>query len=283
MVDLFFEISKCRSRGEAVILVTVTSKEGMAPSDVGKKMIVKEDGSSLGTIGGGSIEYFAIEKAKKLLITRESLNEKYVLSDQDIKVDDGSIKLNMACGGKVDLFYEFVGPKQWVYIFGAGHCGNALGEILATLGFYVTIVDDRKDILDNIKNPDICKIESGFADFFEKYRVAKNRYFVVSTPSHIHDFEVLDKIIEKDLEPEYFGMLCSKKKIVDYLKKIHEKYGEDIDLENFYSPIGLDIGGDDPKEIAISISSEILSIYYRKGALIKHMREKVDKDFKYFK
>ena len=255
----------------------------MAPSDVGKKMIVKEDGSSLGTIGGGSIEYFAIEKAKKLLIARESLNEKYVLSDQDIKVDDGSIKLNMACGGKVDLFYEFVGPKQWVYIFGAGHCGNALGEILIALGFYVTIVDDRKDILDNIKNPDICKIESGFADFFENYHVAKNRYFVVSTPSHIHDFEVLDKIIEKDLEPEYFGMLCSKKKIVEYLEKLYKKYGKDINLENFYSPIGLDIGGDSPQEIAISISSEILSIYYRKGALIKHMREKVDKDFKYFK
>lgn len=282
MSDIFSLISELKSKGESCVLVTVISKDGMAPCDVGKKMVVLENNKTIGTIGGGSIEHFASKRAKDIFLTHESITENYVLNDGKILPNEGEVKLNMACGGKATLFYEFVGPKQWVYIFGAGHCGAKLASILNSLDFYVYLIDDRQDILDNVKIDGICKINSSFADFFEKYEVQKNRYFVVATPSHIHDFEVLDKIVEKDIKPAYFGMLCSKKKVVDYLTKLHEKYGSKIDLKNFYSPIGLDLGGDSPSEIAISISSEMLSIYYKKDKNISHMREKIDKDKRYF-
>ncbi len=78
-------------------------------------------------------------------------------------------------------------------------------------------------------------------------------------------------------------MLCSKKKVKDYLERAFETFGNDIDLTNFYSPIGLQTGGDSPEEVAISIASEILSVFYGKEALSSHMRDSVPENQKYFK
>ena len=77
-------------------------------------------------------------------------------------------------------------------------------------------------------------------------------------------------------------MLCSKKKITDYLEKIYAVHGRNIDLSNFYSPIGLQTGGDSPEEVAISIASEILSVHYGKASLSSHMRDLVPDKVKYF-
>ena len=159
---------------------------------------------------------------------------------------------------------------------------NALGKILRPLGFHVTLIDDRASVILEAKNCADLTFNEGFADFLDNHKVKENAYFVVSTPSHLHDFEVLDKMLEKKIKARYFGMLCSKKKISDYLDKVYAKYGRDIDLKNFYSPIGLDIGGDSPEEVAISIAGEILSIHYGKDDINSHMRNKVDADKRYF-
>lgn len=282
MVDIYQKLSEFKTQGLDSVIVTVTEKEGMAPSDVGKKMIVSESGVAFGTIGGGSIEYFAREKCKEIFKTRTSFTEKYLLTDKDIIPQKDVVKLEMACGGNVTLFYEFIGPKNYVYIFGGGHCGNALTKLLSQLGFHVTVVDDRASVLEELDNSANLKFNSGFAEFFDKYSVKENAYFVVSTPSHLHDFEVLDKIFEKGIKPAYFGMLCSKKKIGDYLDRLYTRYSKDIDLQNFYSPIGLDTGGDSPEEVAVSIAGEILAHYYKKDEINSHMRNKIDPDKRYF-
>ena len=275
MSDIYQKLNELRQQGKDVVLVTVTEKEGMGPADVGKKMLVAEGNTAFGTVGGGAIEYYAREKCKEILKLRESFTEKYILNDKDIKVDDGSVILPMACGGKVTLFYEFLGPKQHVYIFGAGHCGAALAKLLKPLGFFTTIIDDRADVIANLDDSADVKVTEGFAEYIEKYGIPDDRYIVVSTPSHIHDFDVLNKIFELKIKPKYFGMLCSKKKIADYLKKAYEIHGKDINLSNFYSPIGLQTGGDSPEEVAISIASEILSVFYGKSQINAHMRDNI--------
>lgn len=282
MADFYQKINEFRSLGKDVVLVTVTEKDGMAPSDVGKKMLVSEDNQAFGTIGGGTIEYYAREKCKEVLKSRESFSEKYVLTDQDINVENDTVVLPMACGGKVTLFYEFLGPKQYVYIFGGGHCGAALAKVLKPLGFYTTIIDYRQDVIDALDDSADVKVCQGFIEYLENHRIPDNRYVVVSTPSHTYDFDVLDKIFELGIKPKYFGMLCSKKKIGDYLKRLEEKYRK-VNLDNFYSPIGLPTGGDSPEEVAISIASEILSIYYGKDKKISHLRDSVPEEIKYFK
>ena len=196
-----------------------------------------------------------------------------ILNDKDIKVAEDEVKLNMACGGTATLFYEFVGPKQYVYIFGGGHCGAALAKLLKPLGFFVTIIDNRKEVIDALDDSANVKVNQDFVEYIVENKNLDNRYVVVSTPNHISDFDVLNKIFELDIKPRYFGMLCSKKKVNDYLTRLRSSLGHDVDLTNFYSPIGLQTGGDSPEEVAISIASEILSIYYGKDKINSHMRD----------
>ena len=283
MVDIYKKISEFREKGKDIALVTVTEKEGMGPADVGKKMVVSEDNEAFGTVGGGAIEFYAREKCKEVIKNRVSFSEKYVLIDREVKVDNGEVVLPMACGGRATLFYEFVGPKQYVYIFGAGHCGAALARTLKPLGFYVTIIDERDYVINQLDDSADKKVCMGFVDYIEKYGIKDNRYIVVCTPSHTNDYNVLNKILELKIKPKYFGMLCSKKKIGDYLEQAYKVYGKDIDLTNFYSPIGLQTGGDSPEEIAIAISAEMLSIYYHKQEINSHLRNNLEENRKYFK
>ena len=273
MQNIYSIIAELRGQGQDLVIVTVTEKEGMGPADVGKKMVVSEDGQAFGTVGGGAIEFYAREKCKDVIKERKSFSEKYLLCDRQVYVDKDEVQLPMACGGKATLFYEFVGPKQHVYIFGAGHCGAALARVLKPLGFYTTIIDERQVVIDALDDSADKKVVSGFVDYIEKYGIKDNSYIVVCTPSHQNDYHVLNKILEKNIKPAYFGMLCSKKKIADYLDRAYETYGKDIDLINFYSPIGLNIGGNSPEEIAISISAEMLSVYYGKSELNAHLRD----------
>lgn len=273
MVDIYKELDKLRKQGKDAVIVTVTEKAGMGPADVGKKMLVTEGNVAFGTVGGGAIEYYAREKCKEVLEKRISFSEKYILNDRTVSVDDGSVVLPMACGGRVTLFYEFVGPKQYVYIFGAGHCGAALARVLKPLGFFTTIIDERDYVINALDDAADVKVNEGFVEYIEKHGLPDNRYIVVCTPSHQNDFHVLNKILELKIKPKYFGMLCSKKKIGDYLEKAYQLYGKDIDLTNFYSPIGLQTGGDSPEEVAISIAGEILSVFYNKADINSHMRD----------
>lgn len=273
MVDIYKELDKLRKQGKDAVIVTVTEKAGMGPADVGKKMLVTEGNVAFGTVGGGAIEYYAREKCKDVLEKRISFAEKYILNDRTVSVDDGSVILPMACGGRVTLFYEFVGPKQYVYIFGAGHCGAALAKVLKPLGFFTTIIDERDYVINALDDSADVKVNEGFVEYIDKHGLPDNRYIVVCTPSHQNDFHVLNKILELKIKPKYFGMLCSKKKIGDYLEKAYEIYGKDIDLTNFYSPIGLQTGGDSPEEVAISIAAEILSVYWDKADINSHMRD----------
>lgn len=273
-MDIYSKIAKIKEDGSDAFIVTVIDKSGMAPSDVGKKMIVYSSGGSFGTIGGGAIEHYAIEKCKASFKNRTSFNEKYYLMDKDVKVADDEIKLEMACGGKATLFYEFIGPKEHVYIFGAGHCGKELAKLLTPMNFYVTIIDNREELIDEVKefsNKVVCE---SFEKYVEENNNLNDSYIIVATPSHSHDYQVLDKIFARKIKPSYFGMLCSKKKITDYLTKLKATYGGDINLNNFYSPIGLDLGGDSPEEIAVSIASEVLAVHYKKSNPVKHMKEK---------
>ena len=283
MIDFYEKVSQIKKQCKDLVIVTVTEKQGMGPADVGKKMAVTEDNEAFGTVGGGAIEYYAREKCKEVIQRRESFSEKYCLFDREVKVETNEIKLDMACGGHVTLFYEFVGPKQYVYIFGAGHCGAALARVLRPLNFYTTIIDERDYVINALDDAANEKVNDKFVSYLEKHKIPDGRYIVVCTPSHQNDYNVLDKILELKMKPKYFGMLCSKKKVQDYLLRAFEKYGEDIDISHFYSPIGLQTGGDSPEEVAISIASEILTVFYGKEDKSAHMRDTVKENQKYFK
>ena len=202
------------------------------------------------------------------------------------KAVNGSIEdaetLPMACGGVVKLFFEYIGPKEFIYIFGAGHVGQALTNVIKTMNFHVTVVDDRTEVIEKFTGGDTI-VNMPFTDYIEQHSLEENSFVIVCTPSHKYDYNVINKVIEKKIKLKYIGMLCSKEKLLDYLDKTYKLHGKDIDLSNFYSPIGLDLGGGSPEEIAISITSEILAISHKKQGHL-HMREVInDGDNHYWK
>ncbi len=146
-----------------------------------------------------------------------------------------------------------------------------MARVLKTMNYHLTVIDERSQVIDVFEGAD-RKVAMSFVEFIETETIRRNSYIIVCTPSHKYDYNVLHKVIEKDIKPKYIGMLCSLLKLKDYLSKTYEAYGGDqVNLENFYSPIGLDTGGGSPAEIAASIAAEMLSIQYDKSGH-KHMR-----------
>ena len=278
MNNLYEHIVNYKKKGIDAYVVTVTKKEGAGPVEVGKKMVVAKNGDAHGTVGGGALEYYAREKCKDLFKTRETMSERYVLNEGE--VIPNAKTLPMVCGGVVTLFYEYVGTKNHVYIFGAGHVSKSLGNILKTMDFHLTVIDERKEVLEAYPHADRL-VHSAFASFIDEEPLKPGSFIVVSTPNHKHDYHVINKVIEHNLSPKYMGMLCSPEKLNDYLEATYETYGKDIDLSHFYSPIGLDTGGGSPEEIAVSIAAEMLVIIHGKKGH-KHMRETMHGKYRYW-
>lgn len=279
MIDLFKKISEYQEQGKSLVLVTVVEKGGMAPSDVGKKLLYVESGEFFGTVGGGLIEYTAIETCKDVLLKRKSRTQKYVLSDKVDEVKD-AVLLKMACGGDATLYYEYIGPVEHVYLFGGGHCNKALATLLLDLNFDVTIIDNRLDVLEQIDER-AHKVHKNFLDFINPDAIKSRAFVVVATPSHVSDYDVMDALIINKINYQYLGMVCSKKKIKDYVKRLKEKHPQS-DLSNLYAPVGLLIGGDSPLEVALSIVSEIISVYYHNDKRVTHLRDLIAEEDRYF-
>lgn len=278
MQNLYQKIAQYQAKGIDMVLVTATEKEGEGPVEVGKKMLVCESSEFFGTVGGGALEHYAIEKAKKLIKSRTHLTERYLLDKGQIM--DQTVTLPMVCGGKVTLYYEFIGYKNYVYIFGGGHVGQALARVLKPLQFHISMIDERNQIVEKFEDAHQTYHEK-FADYIKQHGIKEHSLVVVCTPSHTHDYHVINTIIEMHLKPKYVGMMCSLEKLKDYLKATYATFGNDLDLSFFYSPIGLDLGGGSPEEIAISIASELLVIEHGKQGHV-HMRDKNHDDTHYW-
>lgn len=278
-MNIFQSTAEYVAKGIPIIVVSAIEKQGEGPVEVGKKMLVTMDNHAIGTVGGGALEYEAREYCKVLFQHKRSETKTYLLHEGKLIAD--ATTLPMACGGKVTLFFEYIGPSEYIYIFGAGHVGQALTKVLQTMNFHITVIDEREDVIAKFEGGHDV-VHSPFAAYIETHGLMPGSFVVVCTPSHKYDYNVIHQVIKQKLDIKYIGMLCSLKKLRDYLDKTYETFGRDIDLSNFYSPIGLDTGGGSPEEIAISIASEILVVSNNKTGH-KHMRElMLDDSYRYW-
>ncbi|MFA6618183.1 MAG: XdhC/CoxI family protein [Candidatus Neomarinimicrobiota bacterium] len=261
MKSLYKELLDLAEGSISGVLVTVIAKEGSGPAVTGTKMIVYADGSISGTVGGGSIEKLAIKKSMTLFETHQNTTESYIMDDSG---DTG-----MICGGTATLFFEYFAPKKHVYIFGAGHIGRALIYHLKELNYHICLIDDRKDVLNDV--PDVNeKIMAPFADALNNSKVQKDAFFVIATYEHKHDGLVLNKIYGSDWQPKYVGLVSSRSKKKHMREQLLALYPE-ADIDTLYTPAGLSIGGTLPHEISISIISEMQTVANDKK--IKHLRD----------
>ncbi len=275
MSDIYEEILQLKKSGSAGVLITVVDKEGSSPADIGAKMLVLSPEKTKGTVGGGALEKEALKEAIKALKRRKSLLLKYSLGE------DGQIvnakKLGMMCGGNATLFYEYIGAKDKLYIFGAGHIGKALLYHLKNQNHLITIIDNREstlaDIEDFSKIPVSKILASDYQKLFKEINPSdvEGSYVIVATHSHDLDYKVLKGIYQSEWKPKYIGVIGSLRKAETMVKNLLKELGKGIDLDILYIPVGLDIGGNNPDEIAVSIISEIQSLRYGKRDS-NHMR-----------
>ncbi|MDY0201295.1 MAG: XdhC family protein [Bacteroidales bacterium] len=235
------------SRGSAMCIVT--SNSGSVPGKIGAKMVVFEDGSIEGTVGGGAVESKTIEEALEAIRTQKPVHKEYDLGKD----------FAMNCGGNVSIYIEPFSKPAKLYIFGAGHIGKALAQYAPDLGFETVVIDWRNDIFENpedIKYKQLCK---PYLEAVDDIPFDTSTYIVIVTPNHEMDEDILAAVGAKTAA--YIGLIGSKRKIATLNERFRrDSILTDEELEKIDMPIGIKFNAIAPKEIAISILAKIIHV-----------------------
>jgi xanthine dehydrogenase accessory factor len=251
MLDIYQGIIESIESGREAALVTIIAATSSTPREVATKMLVRSDGSIIGTIGGGVVEAEAIEMAIEVMRTGKSQRHQFnLVPDQEP---------GMVCGGEMEIFVEPILPVPALYLFGAGHISYALAKIGKLLGFRILVIDDRKDmaVRERFPDADLILVED-FENAFSRININEQSYIVIVTRSHHDDERVLGRAV---LTPaRYIGMIGSQAKVKALFHNLMAKGVERQLLDKVHSPIGLEIHAETPEEIAISIMAEIIKV-----------------------
>jgi xanthine dehydrogenase accessory factor len=263
-MDIFEEIVQLRRAGRRGALATIVHSNGSIPSFESAKMLVRDDGSITGTIGGGCVEAEVWQAAREVMEEEKPRMLTFNLN-HDPKYDSG-----LVCGGTLEVYLEPVLPVQTVYLFGAGHVSVNVYRTARMTGFEVVVVDDRETYANRQRFPEAKAI---YADDFERVlsQLTPNysSYLVIVTRGHRDDMRVLRWAV--DTPARYVGMIGSQRKVIAIYRQLQKEGIAPEKLARVYAPVGLEIGAITPEEIAIAIVAELIAI--RRGAAsIAHKR-----------
>src|SRR5438128_10391205 len=173
-IDIFDEIQKMRQEGRKAALATIVQIRGSVPSFQSAKMLVRDDGSTLGSVGGGCLGARVWTAAEDVLREEKSRVMSFDLTDESM-AESGLI-----CGGKVEIFIEPILPTPKMIIFGAGHIATQVSKIASIAGFRTTIVDNRPVYANTERFPEAESIYSeSFEEAFEELVPNENTSIVI--------------------------------------------------------------------------------------------------------
>jgi len=243
-----------------IIKAKIINVKGSSPNKINDFMLVAPK-DIFGTIGGGNLEYLVIEESK-LMLKNKSKRKKL-----NIPLGPG---IGQCCGGYVEIILtlhkntdaamkdEKVNDsfKEDLYIFGAGHIGQALIETIGNLNFNIYLIDSREEYLKMSVNKDVNYLLSK-----EPWKVVNklkdNAYYVVLTHSHEYDLKILNEILTKKFT--FVGLIGSTTKKKRFFKRLTENGHDKNIIKKIECPIGVDIGDSkDPNEIAFSIITRLI-------------------------
>jgi xanthine dehydrogenase accessory factor len=267
---LYNKIVEELSRNKSVAVVTIVSKEGSGPRDLGAQLIVTEDGLKYGTIGGGSLENILYSEALKALKEGKPRLLKLALRRDNIPKD--AIPTNQLCGGVVEAFINVIEPSPRLILAGGGNVGKPIADIASILGFRVIVIDDKQELANPQRYPYAEKVMVGnLEEEVGKLQYVKSDVFVIAYGEVETDYRVLRKLIELKF-PGHIWALCSRNRCAWMLKRLQE---ENFNLSDYkdrlHMPAGLDIGSDTPEEIAVSILAEVICVRKSCSTPVKSM------------
>jgi xanthine dehydrogenase accessory factor len=251
-MDLFEEIVRMRHAGQRGALATIVHTNGSIPSYESSRMLVREDGSIAGTVGGGCVEADVWAAAKEVM-QKEAPRKLVFHLNNEANYDNGLI-----CGGTVEVFVEPILPQPVVYLFGGGHVSTAVAKAAHGVGFGIGVIDDREAFANLQRFPMAQEVFTSFEEAFAKLRPNSSSYIVIVTRGHKEDMRVLAWAART--EARYVGMIGSKRKVLSVYKALEKEGYRMAEFENVHAPMGLEIGALSPEEIALSIVAELVAI-----------------------
>lgn len=251
--DIYEEIARLRKAGQRAALATIIQVRGSVPSFETAKILIREDGSTLGTVGGGCVESEVWKVARQVMYEEKARRLFFDLSDAS------NLEAGLICGGKVEIFIEPVLAAPTAYIFGAGHISIALGRMAALAGFNTVVIDDRPQYANSERFPLATQIiVSPFEEVIQRISPNDFSYLIIVTRGHLEDQTVLRWAVKTPAR--YVGMIGSRHKKKSLFQNLVEGGINPEQLGRVCSPIGLDIGAILPEEIAVSILAEMIAI-----------------------
>jgi xanthine dehydrogenase accessory factor len=252
-MDIFDEIVRLRALGQKCALATIVQVNGSIPSYESAKLLVREDGSMMGTIGGGCVEAEVWNAAREVIESEKPRHLAFSLG-QDAAYDNGLI-----CGGQLNIFVEPVVPQPRAYIFGGGHVSKSISKVAALAGFSTVIVDDREAFANKDRFPEADETYAEeYEAVFPKLPVTSTSYVIIVTRGHRDDMRVLRWAV--GTPAKYIAMIGSKRKTISVIHELEKEGFERAAFDKIFAPMGLEIGAESPEEIAISVVAEMIAV-----------------------
>jgi xanthine dehydrogenase accessory factor len=237
---------------------------GSIPSFETAKMLVRDDGSIAGTIGGGCVEAEVWQAAREVMESEKPRTLTFNLNENP-KYDTG-----LVCGGTLDIFLEPILPPALLYIFGAGHVSVNLYKVARGAGFDVTVIDDRAAYASRERFPDAKEvIAEDFDQAMSRLTPNESSYVVIVTRGHRDDMRVLRWAVQT--QTRYIGMIGSRRKTITIFRELTKEGIPAPLFERVHAPVGLDIGAITPEEIAVAITAELIAVRRHAERALPHM------------
>ncbi len=259
MREVWQALSEVMTRGESAALATVVRTTGSTPQQPGARLLLRADDSQIGTIGGGAIEQLVVEALRQALASGQS----------QLLVKDLARDLGMCCGGRMEIFVEALRAAPRLWLFGAGHVAQPTAALARSVGFEVSVVDEREEWNTPERFPNCTLVQRDPAEHMARTTFGDGDWVLIATHDHQLDEAVLGRCLSQ--KPRYIGLVGSRRKVFRLIERIAAKIPGNIGpLERVYAPVGLDLGAVGPQEIAVSIVSELIALKH--GRDVPHLR-----------
>ena len=254
-------------QGEDFVIAKVVDTSGSTPRKKGAVLMMKRDGVTIGTVGGGLLEAETEKLCRKTFETKEKSHVYEFTLDEKQK---GA--LDMGCGGDATVQIDYIdaeNPGDFVkefklastaYIFGGGHVAYALEPVLRHVDFRTVVIDDREEYANPERYPyaDRTIAVDNFDNAFDNIETDDDSYIIIVTRGHRGDLQVLREALKRDFA--YLGMIGSRRKNELLFDTLRKEGVPESKLAEVHAPIGLKIGSETPEEIAVSIVAEIIQV-----------------------
>ena len=250
-MTIFSEAAKLEELNCPFALAQIIDSRGSTPRH-SAQMLVRSDGSILGTIGGGMVERKVIEASL------EALRAKASRIFHGRMMRSGSDAVGSDCGGAMSVYISVHGLHPRLVLIGGGHVNRAVARGAAGLGFDIAVADIYQESLNAEYFPPSTRLllAETFSAAVDGLGIRQDDFVLIATNNK--DSEALERLIEHPVA--WLGLLASRRKVQVFLRQLHEKGVPEQKIARLHAPVGYNIGAETPEEIAISVLAEILQV-----------------------